>query len=155
MVLKHYPLEDARLGIRFLVNLNIYPVCQSLKNKLRVGAGQTVMPNMYFTFCFRWGWVGVASLMVQFLEVSCYSGRWIFGLSLFPGLALGFLLRSGVIMGLSGCGLAFGFRFPGRFGLRVMGDGEAGSLVGGCGFWGLGSGVWGLGSGALFISDYK
>ena len=43
MVLKHYPLGDARFGIRFLVNSNIYPVCQSLKNKLRVGAGQTVI----------------------------------------------------------------------------------------------------------------
>ena len=40
MVLKHYPLGDARFGI---VNSNIYTVCQSLKNKLRVGAGKTVI----------------------------------------------------------------------------------------------------------------
>ena len=52
MVLKHYPLGDARVGIRFLVNSNIYPECQGLKNKLRVGAGQTVIaeyvPNVLF-----------------------------------------------------------------------------------------------------------
>ena len=42
MVLKH-PLGVARFGIHFPVNSNIYPVSQSLKNKLRVGAGQTVI----------------------------------------------------------------------------------------------------------------
>ena len=98
---------------------------------------------MYLTFCFRMGWAGVASLMVRFLGVSCYSGQWIFGLSLFLGIVLGFF-RSGVILGLWGCGLAFGFRFRGCFGLRVMG--KLGLLVGGCGFWCLG---------ALVISDYK
>ena len=58
-----------------------------------------------------------------------------------PGVGLFF--RSGVIMGLWGCGLAFGFCFRGCFGLRVMGDGEAGYFC-----WGLrllGSGGWGSG----------
>ena len=66
-------------------------------------------------------------------------------MSLFLGLALGFS-HSGVIMGLWGCGSAFRFRFPGCFGLRVTGDGEAGSFCRGCGFWDLGAG-------ALVISD--
>ena len=61
-----------------------------------------------------------------------------------PCVGLSFL--SGVIMGLWGCGLAFGFRFRGCFGLRVTGYGEAGALC---------RGLWLLGSGALVISDYK
>ena len=52
MVLKHYPLGDARFGICFLVNSNIYPVCQSLKNKLRIGVGQTVIAEYVPNFLF-------------------------------------------------------------------------------------------------------
>ena len=52
MVLKHNPLGDARFGIRFLVNSNIYPVCQSLQNELRVGAGQTVIAEYVPNFLF-------------------------------------------------------------------------------------------------------
>ena len=73
------------------------------------------------------------------LGVSCYSEQWIFGLSLFLGIVLGFF-RSGVITGLWGCRLAFGFRFRGCFGLRVTGDGEAGSFCRGLRLFG--SGGW-------------
>ena len=55
---------------------------------------------------------------------------------------------SDIVLGLWGCGLAFGFRFRGCFGLRVTGDGEAGSFC-------RGLRLLGLGSGALVISDYK
>ena len=51
MVLKH-PSGDARFGIHFLVNSNIYPVCLSLKNKLRVGASQTVIAEYVPDFWF-------------------------------------------------------------------------------------------------------
>ena len=52
---------------------------------------------------------------------------------------VGLFFRSGVIMGLWGCGLAFGFRFRDCFVLRVPGDGEAGSFCRAVAF-----GVWGL-----------
>ena len=35
--------------------------------------GWSVIAEYVINFCFRWGWVGVASLMVRFLGVSCYS----------------------------------------------------------------------------------
>ena len=58
MVMKHYPLGDAKFGIRFLVNSNIYPVCQSLKNNLRVGAGQTVIAECVLNILFQMGMGG-------------------------------------------------------------------------------------------------
>ena len=61
---------------------------------------------------------------------------------------IGLVVRSGVIVGLSGCGSAFGFRFRGCFGLRVAGDGKTGSFCRGWGFWGLGAG-------ALVVSECK
>ena len=95
----------------------------------------------------RLGWAGVASLMVRFLGVSCYSGQWIFGLSLFPGLALGFF-SFGCHYGALGVRLGFWILFSGCFELRVMGDGEAGSFC-------QGLRLLGSGAGALVISDYK
>ena len=59
---------------------------------------------------------------------------------------IGLVVRSGVIVGLSGCGSAFGFRFRGCFGLRVAGMGSLGHFVGAGAF-----GVWGLGL-WLFLS---
>ena len=147
MVLKHYPSGDARFGIRFLVNSNVYPVCQSLKNKLRVGVGQTVIAEYVPSFCFRLGWVSVASLMVRFLGVSCYSGQWIFGLSLFLSLALGFFVLVS-LWGYGGAAWLLDFVFGVTLGNRSWGMGKLGLFVEGCSFWDLGSG-------ALVISDCK
>ena len=93
---------------------------------------------MYLTFCFRLRWAGVASLMVQFLGVSCYSGQWVFGLSLFPGLALGFFSVRVSLWGSGGAALLldFVYRVALSYGSRRMG--KLGLFVGGCGFWGLG-----------------
>ena len=138
MALKHCPSGDARFGICSLVTTSVYPVCQSLKNQLRVGAGQTVIAEYVPNCSFRLGWGGVVSVAVRFLGVYCNSGQWIFRLSLFLSLALA-SFRLGVVMGLWGCGLAFGFRFRGCFGPRVTRDGEAGSLCLGApafGIWG-------------------
>ena len=99
---------------------------------------------MYLTFCFRWGWVGVASLMVRFLGASCYSGQWIFGLSLFLGLALGFLCIRVSLWGSRGAAWLLGFVFGVALGYGSRGMGSVGLFVAGCGFWGLG--LW------LFLS---
>ena len=56
---------------------------------------------------------------------------------------VGLFMRSGIIVGLSGCGWAFGFRFRGCFGLQVTGDGKPGSFCRGLRL--LGSGGWGSG----------
>ena len=103
---------------------------------------------MYLTFCFRLGWTGFASLMVRFLGVSCYSVQWIFGLSVFPGLALGFLFVRVLLWGSGGAAwlLDFVFGVALSYGSLVMG--KLGLFVGDCGFWGLGAG-------AVVISDYK
>ena len=105
---------------------------------------------MYLTFCFRLGWAGVASLMVRLLGVSCYSGQWIFGLSLFLGLALGFSFVRVSLWGSGGAAWLLDFVFGVALGYGSRGMGKLGLFVGGCSFWGLGAST-----GALVISDYK
>ena len=89
---------------------------------------------MYLTFCFRLGWAGVASLMVQFLGVSCYSGQWIFGLSLFLGLALSFFFVRVSLWGSGGAAWLLDFIFGVALGYGSQGGGEAGPLCRGCSF---------------------
>ena len=149
MVLKHYPLGDARFGIRFLVNSNIYPVCQSLKNKLRVGAGRTVIaeyvPNFLFQMgmggcCFSDGAIPGSILLFWAVDIRLVSVSW---------SCVGLFMRSGVIAGLSGCGSwLLDFVFGVAFGYRSRGMGSLGLFVGGCGFWGLRAG-------ALVVSECK
>ena len=93
---------------------------------------------MYLTFCFRWGWVGVASLMVRFLGASCYSGQWIFGWSLFLGLALGFLCVRVSLWGSRGAAWLLGFVFGVALGCGSRGMGAWVFLSGAAAF-----GVWG------------
>ena len=144
MVLKHYPLGDARFGIRFLVNSNIYPVCQSLKNKLRVGAGQTVIAEYVPNFLFQMGMGGCCfcdgatpGSILLFWAVD-------FGLSLFLGLALGFLCVRVSLWGSLGVGWLLDFVFGIALGYESRGMASLGIFVRGCGFWGLG--LW------LFLS---
>ena len=94
---------------------------------------------MYLTVSFRLGWAGVASLMVRFLGVSCYSGQWIFGLSLFLGLALGFFC----IYGALGVRLGFWISFSGLLWATGHEGWEAGSFCRGLRL--LESGGWGSG----------
>ena len=136
MVLKHYPLGDVRFGIRFIVNSNIYPVCQSLKNKLRTRAGQTVIAEYVPNFLF------------QIRMGACYSGPWIFGLSLFFGLALGFFFVWVPLWVSGGAAWLLDFVFRLALGYGSWGKGKLRLFVGDWGFWGLGAG-------ALVISDYK
>ena len=88
--------------------------------------------------------MGVSSLMVRFLGASCYSGQWIFGLSLFLGLTLGFLCVRVSLWGSRGAAWLLGFVFGVALGYGSRGMGSLGLFVGGCGFWGLG--LW------LFLS---
>ena len=106
-------------------------MCQSLKNKLRVGAGQTVIIEYVPNFCFRLGWAGVASLMVRFLGVSCYSGQWIFEFSLFPGLALGFFSFGCHYGPLGGAAWLLDFVFGVALSYRSRRMGKLGLFVGG------------------------
>ena len=110
MVLKHYLLGDVRFGICFLVNSNTYPVCQSLKNKLRVGAGETVIVKYVPNFLFKIGMGGFCFSDGAIPGSILFSGQWIFGSSLFLDLALGFLC-SGVIVGLWGAAWLLDFVF--------------------------------------------
>ena len=90
---------------------------------------------MYLTSSFRLGWAGVASLMVRFLGVSWYSGQWIFRLSLFLGLVLGFffirvsLWDSGGVAWLLGfvLGVALGYESWGMGKLGLPGPAALGS----------------------------
>ena len=144
MVLKHYPSGDVRFGICFLINSSVYPVCQSLKNKLRDGAGQTVIADYVPNCGFRLGWTGVVSLAVRFLGASCNSGQRILGSSLFLGLALDFFVQVS-LWGFGGVARLFGFRFRGCFGLRITGMRRLGLFAGELrllGFEDLGSGYF-------------
>ena len=129
MVLKHYPLGEARFGIRFLVNSNIYPVCQSLKKKLRVGAGQTVIVEYVPNFLFQMGMGGCCFSDGAIPGSSCYSGQWIFDLSLFLGLALGMLCVRVSLWGSRGAARLLDFVFVVALGYGSRGMGSLGQFV--------------------------
>ena len=140
MVLKHYPLGDVRFGIRFLVNSNIYPVCQGAKNKLRVGPGQTVIaeyvPNFLFRIgmggcCFSDGEIPGSILLFWTVDIRVVSVSW-------PCVGL---FSFGCHYGALGVRLFFWISFSGL--LWATGQGEWGSWVflsGAAAF-----GVWGSG----------
>ena len=92
---------------------------------------------MYLTFCFRWGWVGVASLTVRFLGAPVILGS---GYS----TCLCFLVLRwaccafGCHRGALGVALGYGSRGMGSLGQFVVG-------------WGY----WGLGARALVVSECK
>ena len=96
--------------------------------------------------CFSDGVIPGSILLFWAVDIRLVSASW---------SCVGLVVRSGVIVGLSGCGSAFGFRFRGCFGLWVMGDmgdGKPGSFYRGlrllgAGGWGLGDGGWGMGDG--------
>ena len=89
--------------------------------------------------CFSEGATPGSILLFWAVDIRLVSVSW---------SGVGLVERSGVIVGLSGCGSAFGFRFRGCFGLRVAGGGRPGPFCGGWGFWGLGAG-------ALVVSECK
>ena len=75
-------------GCDTIVNSNVYPVCQSLKNKLRVGAGQIVIaeyvPNFFWdgrVLLFWWcdSWEYPVILDSGYSDCLCFSAlRWAF-----------------------------------------------------------------------------
>ena len=85
--------------------------------------------------CFSDGATPGSILLFWAVDISLVSVSW---------SCVGLFMRLGVIVGLSGCGLAFGFRFRGCFGLRVTGDGRPVYFCRGLQL--LGSGLW------LFLS---
>ena len=106
---------------------------------------------MYLTFCFRLGWAGVASLMVGFLGVSCYSGQWIFRLSVsWPCVGLFFVRVS--LWGSWGAAWLLD-SFSGLLWATGHGGRGMGKMVDGSFCWGLR--LFGSESWALVISDYK
>ena len=142
MVLKHYPLGDTIFGIRFLVNSNIYPVCQSLKNKLRVGAGQTVIaehvPNFLFQIgmggcCFSDGAILGSILLFWTVDIRVVSVPW-------PCVGLFFVRVS--LWGSGGAAWLLDFVYGVALGYGSREMGKLGLFVGGFGFWG---GGWGSG----------
>ena len=85
--------------------------------------------------CFSDGAIPGSILLFWAVDIWLVSVSW---------SCVGLFMRSGVIVGLSGCGLAFVFRFRDCFGLWVTGDGKPGSFCRGLRLLGLG--LW------LFLS---
>ena len=79
--------------------------------------------------CFSDGAIPGSILLFWAVDIRLVSVSW---------SCLGLFMCSGVIVGLSGCGLTFGFHFRGCFGYGSRGDGGMGkhwSFCRGLGLW--------------------